>query len=76
MRSQRPTATRFCRRQITARLAVEAGVSKSWCRYVGCDGDVIGIDRFGASAPPEVAMEKFGFTADNVVAHALKLLGK
>jgi len=62
--------------QITARLAVEAGVSKSWCRYVGSDGDIVGIDRFGASAPPEVAMEKFGFTAENVVDHALKLLGK
>ncbi len=61
---------------IAARLAVEAGVTRSWCRYVGPDGDVIGMDRFGASAPTDVVMEKFGFTAENVVNHALKLLDK
>ena len=39
-----------------ARLAVEAGVARGWCKYVGDDGDVIGVDQFGASAPGEVGM--------------------
>jgi len=59
---------------IQARLAVEAGATAIWCHYVGPKGDVIGMDRFGASAPTDVVMEKFGFTADNVVRHALALL--
>ncbi len=58
---------------VRARLAVEAGVSQGWQRYVG-DGDVIGVDRFGASAPGHVVMEKFGFTVDHVVARALALV--
>lgn len=60
---------------IRARLAVEAGLSQGWHRYVG-DGDVIGVDRFGASAPGNVVMEKFGFTVDHVVERALALLGR
>ena len=59
---------------IRVRLAVEAGVSQGWCKYVGDQGDVIGLDRFGASAPGKVAFEKLGYTVDNVVAHALKLV--
>ena len=59
---------------ITARLAIEAGVTLSWHRYVGPQGDIIGMDRFGASAPGDIVMEKFGFTADNVVQRALALL--
>src|SRR5208337_5622231 len=47
---------------IRARLAVEAGISQGWCRYVGDKGDVIGLDRFGASAPGKVAFEKLGYT--------------
>ena len=50
-----------------ARVAVEAGVSDYWRRYVGLDGAVIGIDRFGASAPAEVLFPHFGFTVDHVV---------
>lgn len=58
------------------KLAIEAGVSLAWCKYVGEDGDVIGLDRFGASAPGEVVMDKLGFNADNVVARARALLGR
>ena len=49
------------------RVAVEAGVTDYWRKYVGLEGDVIGIDRFGESAPAEKLFEYFGFTVDNVV---------
>ena len=58
------------------KLAIEAGATLGWARYVGLNGDVIGIDRFGASAPGKLLFEKFGFTRENVVARALALLGK
>ena len=58
------------------RLAVEAAVPQGWCRYVGDQGDVIGIDRFGASAPGAVLMREYGFTVENVCKRALDLLGK
>jgi transketolase len=45
-----------------------------WWRYVGSDGDVIGLERFGASAPGKIVLEKLGFNVDNVVARALALL--
>ena len=57
------------------RLAVEAGTTFGWCRYTGDAGDVIGIDTFGASAPGDLAMEKFGFTVDNVIATAKEIIG-
>ncbi|MBD1872333.1 transketolase [Nodosilinea sp. FACHB-131] len=60
---------------VTKRLAVEAGITMGWCRYVGAEGDVIGVDRFGASAPGDLVMEKFGFTVENVVSRAKALLG-
>ncbi|HEU5412785.1 MAG TPA: transketolase [Candidatus Angelobacter sp.] len=56
------------------KLAIEAGVSLAWCRYVGENGGVIGLDRFGASAPGEVVMKKLGFNVDNVVTRARALL--
>ncbi len=59
---------------VTARLAVEAGASQGWHRYVGDAGDVLGIDRFGASAPGEVVMREYGFTVDNVCKRARALL--
>ena len=59
---------------ITRRLAIEAGASQGWQRYVGDNGDVIGIDHFGASAPAEVLLKEFGFTVENVVARARKVL--
>jgi transketolase len=62
--------------EVTARLAVEAGVSMGWARYVGLDGDVVAIDRFGESAPYKVLMEKFGYTDSAVAERALKLLGR
>jgi len=52
------------------KLAVEAGASMGWWKYVGRHGDVIGIDHFGASAPGPIVMEKFGFTAANIASHA------
>jgi transketolase len=61
---------------IHARVAVEAGVAQGWHRYVGDGGEVIGIDRFGASAPYRVLYERFGLTADKVVEGALRLLGR
>ena len=60
---------------VTKRLAVEAASSYGWHRYVGSAGDTVTVDRFGVSAPGEVAMEKFGFTVDNVVAKAKAVLG-
>ena len=60
---------------VTARLAIEAGVRWGWDRYVGPQGDVVGVDRFGASAPLGVIWEKFGFTAQAVAERAKKLIG-
>ncbi|HVG32181.1 MAG TPA: transketolase [Pyrinomonadaceae bacterium] len=59
---------------ITARLAVEAGARQPWDRYVGLQGDVIGLDRFGGSAPGDVALRELGFTAENIVKRARALL--
>lgn len=59
---------------ITARLSIEAGVRQGWDRWVGPDGDVICLDRFGASAPGEVALKKLGFNVDNVLKRARALL--
>jgi transketolase len=60
---------------VTKRLAVEAGSSFGWHKYVGTEGDTVTIDRFGASAPGGVCLEKFGFSVDNVLAKAKQLLG-
>ncbi len=57
-------------------LAVEAGSPMCWWKYVGRHGDVIGLDRFGASAPGTIVMEKLGFSVANVVAHAQKLVAR
>lgn len=59
---------------VTARVAVEAGISEFWFRYVGGNGAIIGIDRYGESAPGPELMEYFGFTVDNVVANIEQLL--
>jgi transketolase len=58
------------------RLAVEAGVERGWHSYVGDNGDVVAINRFGASAPGKTVAEKLGVTADEVVRRALALLGR
>jgi transketolase len=49
------------------RVAVEAGVTGGWYKYVGLEGAVVGLDRFGESAPAGVLFKEFGFTAENVV---------
>jgi transketolase len=59
---------------VGARLAVEAARSMGWERWVGDHGDVLSVDRFGASAPGRIVLEEYGFTVDNVVARALALL--
>lgn len=62
-------------RTVTARVAVEAGSPFGWERYVGTDGVVVGMNRFGASAPIKALAENFGFTAENVATQAKTLLG-
>ncbi len=60
-------------KSVRARVAIEAGSTMGWHKYVGDSGDVIGLDRFGASAPMKVLLEKFGFTADSVAKRALEV---
>ncbi len=56
------------------KLAVEAGATLGWWKYVGTGGDVVGIDRFGASAPGKIVMAELGFTPENVAARAKKIV--
>jgi transketolase len=56
------------------KLAVEAGATLGWWKYVGSNGDVVGLDRFGASAPGKTVMAELGFTPENVAARAKKLV--
>jgi transketolase len=58
---------------VKARLSIEAGIAFGWKQWVGDDGDSISIEHFGASAPGNTVLEKFGYTVDNVVARALGL---
>jgi transketolase len=58
------------------KVSLEAGATMGWWKYVGHNGAVIGIDRFGASAPGPIAMEKLGISVANVVEHAKKLVGE
>jgi len=60
----------------STRLAVEAGVTMGWERWVGDGGEIIGLDHYGASAPAGILFEQFGFSADNVYAKAKALLGR
>jgi transketolase len=60
-------------KKLTARLAVEAGVAQGWHRYVGDAGDVLGVDRFGASAPADVLLREYGFSVDEVCRRARAL---
>ena len=59
---------------VSARLAVEAGVAQGWHRYVGAAGDVMSVERFGASAPAEVLLREYGFSVESVCARAKTLL--
>jgi transketolase len=59
---------------VRARLAVEAGATMSWWKWVGLDGDVLGLDRFGASAPGHTVLKELGFGVENILARAQALL--
>ena len=61
---------------VNARLAVELGVPQGWDRYVGAHGDMLGVDRFGASAPADKLLAEYGFTVDNVIKRAKAVLAK
>lgn len=76
--AQQPDAYReqVLPKAVTKRLAIEAGHTMGWERFIGSEGDVIGINHFGASAPGEVLMEKFGFTVENVITRSLQLIQK
>ena len=63
-------------KKVTARIAVEAGVSLGWERFVGSGGRVVSIERFGASAPYKVIYEKLGLTVDNIIAQAKSVMPK
>ena len=58
---------------VKARLAVEAGSPQGWHEFVGDGGRIIGVDHFGASAPGEVLMEKYGFTVENIITQAITM---
>ncbi len=59
---------------VTKRVAVEAGVTDCWWKYVGTNGKIVGLDRFGESAPAGDLFKEFGFTTDNVVSHVEAVL--
>ncbi len=61
---------------VTARLAVEPGATMSWWKWVGSGGDVLGLDRFGASAPGATVLAELGFTAENIASRARALLAR
>jgi transketolase len=61
---------------VRARLAVELGAPQGWHRYVGDEGEVMGIERFGASAPASMLLREFGFTIDDVLTRARRLLSR
>ncbi|MTI71653.1 MAG: transketolase [Firmicutes bacterium] len=63
-------------KEVKKRISVEAASTYGWHKYVGDQGRVIGIDEFGASAPGEILMEKYGFTVDNIVKNAKEILDK
>ncbi|WP_216782344.1 transketolase [Candidatus Profftia tarda] len=60
--------------EVTARIAIEAGISDFWYKYVGLDGGIIGMTTFGASAPADVLFKEFGFTTENIIATAKELI--
>jgi len=62
--------------ETTPKLAIEAGATMGWYKYIGHNGGVIGIDRFGASAPGPIALDKLGINVANTVEHAKKLVKK
>jgi transketolase len=61
---------------VKTRIAVEAGISMGWEKYVGTEGRIIGINRFGASAPGGKVLKEYGFSSENIVKNALEMLKK
>jgi transketolase len=61
---------------VLTRISIEAGATQGWHKYVGREGEIIGIDHFGASAPGEILLRNFGFTSENIVQRAKGLLKK
>ncbi|NLP37753.1 MAG: hypothetical protein GX357_08885 [Firmicutes bacterium] len=61
---------------VKKRIAIEAGHSLGWQQFTGDEGLIISIDQFGASAPGEVLLQEFGFTAENIVQKAVELLAR
>ena len=61
---------------VKARIAIEAAASDGWYKFVGCHGKVIGLDRFGASAPAKEVFKEYGFTVEHIVSVAKKLLSE
>ncbi len=62
--------------EVRSRLSIEAASPFGWSRWVGDDGDIIGVDHFGASAPTDVVMREYGFSVENVVKRTLALIGR
>ena len=62
--------------EMTARISIEAGVTHGWHKYVGREGETIGIDHFGASAPGKILFKEFGFTSENILSRVRTLLAK
>jgi len=62
--------------EITTRISIEAGVTLGWHKYVGLQGEIVGIDHFGASAPGKTVLKEFGFTPENVLNKIRALLAK
>src|SRR5699024_6803786 len=63
-------------KNVTKRMSLEMGSSLGWERYVGLEGKSLAVDQFGASAPGNIVMEKYGFSVDNVVKEVEELLDK
>ncbi|HXV28675.1 MAG TPA: transketolase [bacterium] len=61
---------------VTRRISIEAGVKQGWLDYVGCEGDFLSLERFGASAPGGTLMKELGFSADNVISRVMALMQK
>jgi transketolase len=59
---------------VKCRMAVEAGIKQGWEKWLGENGVMIGMSSYGASAPAEILYEKFGFSVENIVKHAMQML--
>jgi transketolase len=63
-------------KSVKARVAIEAGVKLGWEKYAGDTGEVISIEKFGASAPDKILFENYGFTVENVISTSRRVLSK